>query len=97
MPRCTTWEGESVAVLREGPAAWVVVQDEGLGIPGEALPHVFERFYRAGNIHPERISGVGIGLYVVEEVVRLHGGRVMVESQEGQGSTFRVYLPCGAS
>lgn len=71
----------------------VAVADEGIGIPAEALPNLFGRFYRAHNGHHEQISGLGLGLFVVREIVALHGGEVRVESLEGQGSTFTVLLP----
>ncbi|MFL5802876.1 MAG: ATP-binding protein [Roseiflexaceae bacterium] len=63
------------------------------GIPAEDIPHLFERFYRAGNTDAQHISGMGIGLYIVKEIVSLHGGSVGVESTEGSGSAFTVYLP----
>ncbi len=71
----------------------VAVHDQGIGIPAEALPQLFERFYRAENVDPRNISGLGIGLYVVKQIVELHGGTVIVESAEGHGSTFTVCLP----
>jgi signal transduction histidine kinase len=71
----------------------VTVTDHGLGIPQESIPHLFTRFYRAANVDPRSISGMGIGLYVVKEIVGLHGGTVAVESAEGQGSVFTVCLP----
>lgn len=73
--------------------AHIVVSDEGIGIPADALPHLFQRFYRAANANPQHISGMGIGLFVVKEIITLHGGTVDVESIEGQGSTFTVRLP----
>jgi PAS domain S-box-containing protein len=69
------------------------VTDEGIGIPEEALPRLFSRFYRAENAQERKISGMGIGLFVVREIVELHGGRVEVTSQEGIGSTFTLVLP----
>jgi PAS domain S-box-containing protein len=69
------------------------VIDQGIGIPQAALPHLFQRFYRAPNVDPKNISGMGLGLYVVREIVTLHGGRVEVTSQEGRGSTFTICLP----
>jgi PAS domain S-box-containing protein len=71
----------------------VSVTDEGLGIPQEALPRLFHRFYRASNAEEHSIAGMGIGLYVVREIVRLHGGTVTVESTEDVGSTFTIVLP----
>jgi two-component system sensor histidine kinase BaeS len=64
-----------------------------MGIPAEDIPHLFERFYRASNIDEGRITGMGIGLYIVKEIVTLHGGSVEVESALGKGSTFTVCLP----
>ncbi|GAB4203430.1 MAG: hypothetical protein OHK0022_27600 [Roseiflexaceae bacterium] len=83
-------------VVRVAPAedvACIAVIDQGIGIPAEALPNLFTRFFRAENADRYSISGTGIGLYVVNEIVALHGGRVAVKSTEGQGSTFAVYLP----
>ncbi len=73
----------------------VAVQDRGIGVPQADLPHLFERFYRADNVESAKISGLGIGLYVVKQIVELHGGEIMVESVEGKGSTFTVSLPRG--
>lgn len=81
---------------RGGDEARLVVRDEGMGIPAEALPRIFERFYRAPNADVAHISGSGIGLFVVREVVAQHGGRVEVASVEGHGSTFTVVLPLAA-
>jgi PAS domain S-box-containing protein len=87
--------GGTVAVLveRQGPNAYVRVSDQGIGIPAAALPQLFRRFYRAPNADSQHISGMGIGLYVVKEIVELHGGTVEVASQERQGSTFTICLP----
>ena len=59
----------------------------------EALPSLFTRFYRAPNAHSRRLEGLGVGLYVVHEIVTRHGGDVAVASREGAGSTFTVTLP----
>ena len=88
-------DGEPVAVRVErrlGQAA-VAVTDRGIGIPAAALPRLFARFYRAPNAEAQQIGGMGVGLYVVKEIITLHGGDVMVESVEGQGSTFTILLP----
>jgi signal transduction histidine kinase len=68
-----------------------------IGIPPTALPNLFQRFYRADNAEAQHISGMGNGLYVVKEIITLHGGEVTVESTEGAGSTFMVWLPLDAS
>jgi PAS domain S-box-containing protein len=69
------------------------VSDQGIGVPAAAQKQIFERFYRAGNVNPSQISGFGVGLYVVHEIVTRHGGTVSVSSAEGQGSTFTICLP----
>ena len=82
-----------VRIEQQSDKACLWVTDEGIGIPHKAVPHLFERFYRAPNVDPQQITGMGIGLYVVKEIVQLHGGTIMVESTEGVGSTFRICLP----
>lgn len=82
-----------VEVTRDGAMARIRVRDEGMGIAPEALPRLFERFYRAPNATSEHISGMGIGLHLVREIVRLHGGEIAVSSVEGAGSTFTIRLP----
>ncbi len=84
-------------LMPHGATVQVTVADHGIGIPPVAVPHVFERYYRAANVDPWRISGFGIGLYVVREIVRHHGGTIAVQSCEGHGSTFTVRLPHSAS
>jgi signal transduction histidine kinase len=82
-----------VQAERRDTTARVAVSDEGIGIPQSELPHLFQRFYRASNVDERLISGLGVGLYVVKELVTLHGGTVEVVSTEGQGSTFIITLP----
>ena len=74
-------------------SAQVAVIDHGIGIPETAIPNLFRRFYRAPNVQEHRISGIGVGLYVVSEIVALHGGTITVESTEEVGTTFTVTLP----
>jgi PAS domain S-box-containing protein len=85
----------TLTLERVGEAARVGVTDAGIGMPAEALPHVFTRFYRAENAASAHIRGMGIGLFVVHEIIALHGGRVEVTSTEGRGSSFTVWLPLG--
>lgn len=73
--------------------AMVRVSDTGMGIPEEEMPRVFDRFFRGQAPRDMQISGTGLGLAIVKEIVDLHGGRVTVESQVGEGSTFAVWLP----
>lgn len=80
-------------VTEEKPGeALIWVRDYGIGIAATELPHIYERYHRASNLD-RSISGLGIGLYLVNELVTRHGGRVWVESIEGKGSTFYVNLP----
>jgi len=69
------------------------VSDNGIGIPEEALPHVFERFYRVDKARSRQLGGAGLGLSIVKSICVAHSGRVEVDSKEGQGSSFRVELP----
>jgi len=93
-----TFEGEiRVAVSIDGDCAVLQVSDTGVGIPAEQLPHVFERFRRVPNARSRTHEGTGIGLALVQELVRLHQGEVSVESREGVGTTFTVRLPLGSS
>jgi signal transduction histidine kinase len=83
----------TVTVKRDGASACLAVSDRGIGIPLAVQSRIFERFYRAWNANPVQVSGLGIGLFVVKEIVTRHGGTVEVESAEGKGSTFKVFLP----
>lgn len=80
--------------------ACVMVADTGSGIPAEHLPHLFERFYRVDKARSRQRTngddegtGVGLGLSIVQWLVKIHGGRIEVDSQTGRGTTFTVRLP----
>jgi signal transduction histidine kinase len=89
---------ERPVVLRlrqaEGEAI-IEVRDEGPGIPPDAVPHLFERFYRVPGIDVRAGSqaGLGLGLFLSQVIVRRHGGRIDVDTEVGRGSTFSVVLP----
>jgi two-component system, OmpR family, phosphate regulon sensor histidine kinase PhoR len=68
------------------------ITDTGPGIPPADQPHIFEKFYRAGNV-PKGVGGSGLGLAIVKSIVDSHKGRIWVESSLGRGSTFTVVLP----
>ncbi len=74
-------------------AILVSVQDQGIGIPEEALPHIFDRFYRVDNSVTRQIGGIGLGLTIAKTLVELHGGTIWVRSRPGIGSTFYFTLP----
>lgn len=69
------------------------VQDFGIGIPGKDLNKIFERFYRVDKQLSQEVEGCGLGLNIVDFVVKAHGGRIVVDSKLGQGSLFSIYLP----
>jgi len=78
---------------REGRYVTISVRDEGIGIPAEELPRIFERFSRVERDEATGISGTGLGLAIVKHLVELHGGKITAQSEPGRGSTFTVYLP----
>ncbi len=89
--------GSEIAVgLQHSPEqpdkALIWVQDHGIGIPTKEFHLIFQRFHRASNLD-KSMSGLGLGLYLVKELVTRHKGRVWVESREGEGSTFYILLP----
>ncbi|HEY3495989.1 MAG TPA: ATP-binding protein [Polyangiaceae bacterium] len=91
-----TLEGRIEVALRErSGGVELTVADTGTGIPAADLAHVFERFHRVKGARGRTIEGSGIGLALVKELVKLHGGTVAVESELDRGSTFRVWLPFG--
>jgi two-component system phosphate regulon sensor histidine kinase PhoR len=69
------------------------IRDNGIGIPKEDLPRIFERFYRVDKGRAQELGGTGLGLSIVKHIVQAHGGRVWVESRWGEGSTFYFTLP----
>ncbi len=95
-----TFAGEISVAVRSSPdrrSAIVEVSDTGIGIPDDELPRLFERFHRVQGAQSRSFEGSGIGLALVQELVRLHGGEIGVESREGEGTRFTVTLPFGRS
>ncbi len=88
--------GGPVTIHAQEAAAHIVVRviDQGLGIPQEHIPHLFDQFYRVRNNDTAPIEGSGLGLAIVKTIVEKHGGSVFVESKLGEGSTFGFRLPC---
>ena len=83
----------TVSVRRVEEGAQVEVADTGIGIPEEALPHLFEEFYRAPNAKALDEVGTGLGLAIVKDLVERYGGRIEVESRVGRGAAFAVTFP----
>jgi signal transduction histidine kinase len=70
----------------------IAVQDTGVGIPDESLPHLFEKFYRVRE-HEGKASGTGLGLSICKQIIQGHNGRIEVKSKMGIGTSFTLHLP----
>jgi PAS domain S-box-containing protein len=95
-----TFKGEitvSVDQDTDGNAARVRVADTGIGVSAEQLPRLFERFHRVEGAHGRSFEGTGIGLALVQELVKLHGGSIAADSKPGLGTVFTIRLPFGAA
>jgi signal transduction histidine kinase len=86
----------SIIVGTAGLQAVLSVNDNGVGIPPDALPHIFERFYRADKVRSRTIQGAGLGLSIVRAICQAHGGTVEANSQEGISTSLIVKLPLAA-
>src|SRR5207237_6069088 len=84
-----------VRVARDEADGWIrlEVEDTGVGIPSENLPHIFDRFYRVRNAQTKLTQGLGLGLSFVAWIVSAHGGTIHVTSEPGAGTRFVVRLP----
>jgi signal transduction histidine kinase len=71
---------------------WFMVQDTGMGVPAEQMPHLFEKFFRA-NPQDSNISGTGLGLYICKKIIESHGGQILVKSEEKVGTNIEFCLP----
>jgi signal transduction histidine kinase len=81
----------TLSTQREQDQILLRVSDSGIGIPSTDIPYVFNKFYRASNV--QNTAGTGLGLSIVKSVAEIHGGRVWVDSTEGNGTKFTVVLP----
>jgi signal transduction histidine kinase len=83
-----------LSLAKVGSSARIIVRDTGVGISKDDLPHIFERFYRAEKSRSRQIpGGFGLGLSIANWIVTHHGGRIEVDSAEGKGTSFAIYLP----
>lgn len=87
-------DGEvTIDVTGDNEHVLISVKDNGIGIPAEDVPHLFQKFYRVANKATNNIGGTGLGLYLCRRLAEMMGGRIWVESEYGKGSTFFVELP----
>jgi heavy metal sensor kinase len=86
-----------LSVSAQGGRGLLEVEDNGIGIPAEAMPHIFERFFRVDKARSRDLGGAGLGLSIVKSICVAHGGRVDFQSAEGKGSRFIVELPLSRS
>jgi len=82
-----------ISVFGRETALWINVEDSGIGIPKEKVPHIFDRFYQVDNTNTREEEGTGIGLALVKEMVELLKGRIEVESEINRGTVFKIILP----
>lgn len=83
----------SIVTGRDDNGVTVKIEDTGIGIPEEALPHIFEPFYRVDQSRSRAVGGAGLGLPLVKDIVEKHGGEVAVKSAAGEGTTFILRFP----
>jgi PAS domain S-box-containing protein len=87
----------SLLLTEKNGMAELRVEDTGVGIPAQEMPHLFERFHRIEGTHGRTNEGTGIGLALVQELVKLHGGTIRAQSELGRGSEFVVTIPAGSA
>ncbi|MES2770354.1 MAG: ATP-binding protein [Bdellovibrionota bacterium] len=93
-----TFEGHiSIRILNNHTGVSLQVSDTGIGISDKDLSNIFERFYRVENAKSRTHEGSGIGLALVHELVKLHGGNISVQSNPGEGTTFSIHIPYGSA
>ena len=92
-----TKEGKQIKVSLElvNEKVEIIISDEGIGIPKDRINNIFDRFYQVDGTHTREHEGTGIGLALTKELIELHKGEILVQSEEGKGTTFTVRLPIG--
>ncbi len=82
-----------ISLEKTGKNVCLIVKDSGIGIPGESLPHIFDRFYQVDKSRSQRSQGSGLGLSIVKKIADIHGAEVEVKSELNKGTEFRVIFP----
>ena len=83
----------TIGVAADDGTAWIVVRDNGIGIPESELPRIFDRFFRSESVRQGTVHGSGLGLGIARDFVERHGGRLSIDSEEGSGTTVIITLP----
>jgi signal transduction histidine kinase len=83
----------SIGLTGDNDVVQLRVSDTGHGIPAEDIPHLFQKFYRVDNSSTRTVGGTGLGLFICRKIVELYNGRIWVESEVGQGTSFYINLP----
>jgi signal transduction histidine kinase len=82
-----------VTILERDSVVYFRLKDEGIGIPAQEIPYIFEKMYRASNSAKISVKGTGLGLYITSQIIQAHGGKIKVRSKENEGSEFTITLP----
>jgi signal transduction histidine kinase len=82
-----------ITIFLKYPFITVIIKDEGIGIPAEETPYIFEKLYRASNSKKISVKGTGLGLYIASKILKAHGARIQVDSKENHGTEFRIKIP----
>jgi len=82
-----------VSLLERDSVVYFKLKDQGIGIPQQEIPYIFEKMYRASNSAKISVKGTGLGLYITSQIVQAHGGQIKVKSKENEGSEFIITLP----
>jgi signal transduction histidine kinase len=82
-----------VTMVERDSTVYFRLKDEGIGIPSQEIPYIFEKMYRASNSTKISVKGTGLGLYITSQIIQAHGGKIKVRSKVNEGSEFTVTLP----